>query len=168
MNRSNIKNFKNDNPKQREPMVVKTYKMKCNTAREAFDALCSAHSEIEEALYPSVIVDQETNKIEKIELKESIMDSMMENVLSYVDFKRPCIETMSNMSISLTLKPNKVQVKTDRFIGFGWYVKYTKNSRTEATIDEVDIMIILYGQRSVDENEEYLLNNGWEESEKEK
>lgn len=158
-------NFKKErnNTKPREAMVVKTYQKQCKTAKEAFDALCSAHAEIEEVLYPSIIVNQETNEVAKIELKESIMDSMMENVLSYVDFKRPSIETMSNMSISLTFKPNKVHVKTDKFIGFGWYTKYTKNSRTEAVIDEVDITITLYGQRSVDENEEYLLNNGWEE-----
>lgn len=157
MKRSN-ENFK----KEKKAMVVKTYQKTCKTAKEAFDALCEAHQEIEDVIYPT-LVDEETNQEHKIELKESIMDSMMENVLSYVAFKLPSIETMSNMSISVNMKPNKVQVKTDKFIGFGWYTKYTKNSRTEAVIDEVDLSITLYGQRSVDENEEYLLNNGWEE-----
>lgn len=157
MKRSNNNNFK----KEKREMVVKTYQRKCSTPKEAFDALCAAHPEIEEAIYPT-LENQETREKYKIPLKDSIMDSMMENVISYVDFKRPSIENMANMSISINLKPNKVQVKTDKFIGFGWYVKYTKNSRTEAVIDEMDLSITLYGQRSVDEYEEYLLNNGWE------
>ena len=159
MKRSN----NNVNRERKEKMIVKNYQKRCSTAREAFDALCSAHPEIEEVLYPTIIIDEENGKVGKVELKESILDSMMENVISYVDFKRPCIEQMTNMSISLNYKPNKVQIKTDKYIGFGWYVKYNKVSRTEATIEEVDINITLSGQRSVDENEEYLLNNGWEE-----
>lgn len=153
---------RNTEQNNKKPMQIKNYHRTCKTPQEAFDILCSAHQEIEEVIYPTIMDGDEAHKID-ID-RENILVDMMKNILDYVQFKCPSPETMENMSISVNLKANKVQVKTDKYIGFGWYVKYTKDSRNSATIDEMDLMITLYGDRSIYESEQYLLSNGWEES----
>ena len=158
-----MKNSNNRTTKEerREP-VVKTYQKTCTDMNEAFNTLCAVHPEIEEVLYPS-FQDPDTRELKKVDLEGPILQCMLQNIISYVDYKRPDIEKMQNLSISLALKPNKVFLKTDRYVGFGWYLKYDKKSRYDSEITEADLTVTLYGQRSVDEYEKTLLDNGWEE-----
>lgn len=141
--------------------LTKVYEMKVNTVEEAFNKLCSAHPEIEYVLYPSVENDDGTTS--KMEIEGPLTEFMLSNILTYTLETLPSLESMKNMKTSLLLKPNKVSLQTNRFMGFGWFIGYTKNEDRTATVDHVDLTITLYGVRSVNTYEQHLFDEGWTE-----
>ena len=92
---------------------------------------------------------------------------MLLNVISYVQNNAPDVENLDNMRTSMSMKSNRVFVQTNNFVSFGWMVKYTKSGRKSAVIDSIDLMIILYGDRSIDLYEKNLIEDGWTKKEEE-
>ena len=114
--------------------------------------LSNAHDEIRYAL---IVEDEEITSLRQL----------MENLLGYIMYKCPDIENMENLRTSISLKPNKVYVQTNANIGFSWFIRYDRSrDRKSATITEITLGITLIGQKSIDLNEEFLLQNEWIES----
>lgn len=164
--------FNNQNEKrERKPISTTTYTMSCKTVVGAFDALVNAHPELDKAIDPEFTDDTgEAIKFHNLDyVKEEgiTLYDMTLNVINYIQNNAPDIENLDNMRTSMSLKSNRVFVQTNNFVSFGWMVKYTKNGRKSAVIDSIDLMIILYGDKSVDLYERDLLDDGWTKKEEE-
>ena len=91
---------------------------------------------------------------------------MTSNVISYVQDFCPDLEKMENMRTVFSLKPNRMFLQTNRFVSFGWMIRYTKaDNKRKAYIDEIELMIILYGDKSIEMYEDKLLSDGWDKKE---
>ena len=163
--------FNNQNEKrERQPIPTTTYTMSCKTVIGAFDALVNAHPELDKVIDPEFTTGDTVEKFHNLDyVKEEgiTLYDMLLNVISYVQNNAPDIENLDNMRTSMSLKSNRVFVQTNNFVSFGWMVKYTKSGRKSAVIDSIDLMIILYGDKSVDLYERDLLDDGWTKKEEE-
>lgn len=166
------KEFNNQNEKrERKPISTTTYTKSCKTVVGAFDALVNAHPELDKAIDPEFTDDtMEAIKFHNLDyVKEEgiTLYDMLLNVINYVQNNAPDIENLDNMRTSMSLKSNRVFVQTNNFVSFGWMVKYTKSGRKSAVIDSIDLMIILYGDKSIDLYEKNLIEDGWTKKEEE-
>lgn len=164
--------FNNQNEKrERKPISTTTYTKSCKTVVGAFDALVNAHPELDKAIDPEFTDGTvETIKFHNLDYvrEEGItLYDMLLNVISYVQNNAPDVENLDNMRTSMSMKSNRVFVQTNNFVSFGWVVKYTKSGRKSAVIDSIDLMIILYGDRSIDLYEKNLIEDGWTKKEEE-
>ena len=165
--------FNNQNEKrERKPISTTTYTKSCKTVVGAFDALVNAHPELDKVIDPEFTTDDTVEAIKFHDLdyvkEEGItLYDMLLNVISYVQNNAPDIENLDNMRTSMSLKSNRVFVQTNNFVSFGWMVKYTKSGRKSAVIDSIDLMIILYGDKSIDLYEKNLIEDGWTKKEEE-
>lgn len=164
--------FNNQNEKrERKPISTTTYTKSCKTVVGAFDALVNAHPELDKVIDPEFTDDTvEAIKFHNLDyVKEEgiTLYDMLLNVINYVQNNAPDIENLDNMRTSMSLKSNRVFVQTNNFVSFGWMVKYTKSGRKSAVIDSIDLMIILYGDKSIDLYEKNLIEDGWTKKEEE-
>ncbi|MDD3122028.1 MAG: hypothetical protein PHC62_00765 [Candidatus Izemoplasmatales bacterium] len=151
---------RNDNRRNNGPKkyVNKTYTFSCTTVEDALDKLLEAHPVIEVVLYATPDANYKINKEYE---EDTLLEAMIRNVISYTAMNVPNVEVMGNMRTILTLRPNKMFIQTNDFVGFGWFISYDKKGRDRSEITSVDLTITLSGQRSVDGYEDALLMTGW-------
>ena len=134
---------------QKRPFVTKMYKKTVTNVKDMVSELINVHEEIDYILVVENNVPEDLGHV-------------LENIISYVLYKAPNLKKMENMKTSFSLKPNKLFLQTNSFIGFGWYIKYNKaEDRKSAEITEIEMEIVLYGARSIDETEPWLLDHDW-------
>ena len=143
---------KNKKVAPKREIVEKRFSKTVYSLDSMIKELSNAHDEIRYAL---IVEDEEITSLRQL----------MENLLGYIMYKCPDIENMENLRTSISLKPNKVYVQTNANIGFSWSIRYDRSrDRKSATITEITLGITLIGQKSIDLNEEFLLQNEWIES----
>lgn len=169
------KNFQNrKDVRERKPMTSVTYIKKCTDIEQAFYSLINAHPEIENVLNPEIkdhddegqVIDVRFSESNYVKHNEINLWEMTSNVISYVQDFCPDLEKMENMRTVFSLKPNRMFLQTNRFVSFGWMIRYTKaDNKRKAYIDNIELMIILYGDKSIEMYEDKLLSDGWDKKE---
>lgn len=154
-------------PAKPKAPVRKTYRKTCITATELFDMFTNLEDElITEIINPRIETTDDV--IAEMYTEENILATMEENIVDYVlRTSIPNIATKENVHTSLIVKPNKVALQTNNFVGFGWNIITEKpeDRNMPFIITGIEAFVTLSGTRTINEKETALLENGWVVSE---
>ena len=164
----NVRTKGNKGPMKPKAPVRKMYRKTCTTPLELFDMLTNLEDDLITDIINPVVETNDPEMEATTYNEQNILATMEKNIAIYVlEESIPNIVTKENIHTSLLIKPNKVALQTNKFIGFGWTINTEKPEDRDMPliIKSIDAFVTLSGAKTVKEKESALLENGWVESE---
>lgn len=171
MKKRDFNNRNTQQKKERKPMVKQTYMNHVHDEDELFNLLKETHPVINDIVNPEFETEPDENgdvefiRFDQMEctLENGIsLQDIQENILYYVADNSPDIRNMDNMSVSVTLKSNKLNVHTNRHVNFSWFIEYEKLPDRKVKYVDIRVYIELVGEKAINDYENNLLDLGYD------